>query len=149
MIKSILISTLLCISFYSYSQSFTLKLDHSTIQVVDIEKSMEFYTDILKFKEIEAPNPENRMIRYLAIGNNQQLHIAQVDYGEIKINKVLHIAFSVNDFDGYIKYLVEKDIEYSTFNGKSKTIQIRSDGVRQVYFQDPDGYWIEVNDAKY
>ena len=25
--------------------------------------------------------------------------------------------------------------------------QVRSDGVRQIFIQDPDGYWIEVNDA--
>jgi lactoylglutathione lyase len=24
-------------------------------------------------------------------------------------------------------------------------INIRADGVKQIFFQDPDGYWIEVN----
>ena len=28
-------------------------------------------------------------------------------------------------------------------------ITTRPDGVHQIWFQDPDGYWIEVNDAKY
>ncbi len=40
------------------------------------------------------------MIRFLETGKNQQLHIAQVkvdDYGDVKVNKVLHIAFAVND----------------------------------------------------
>jgi lactoylglutathione lyase len=30
-----------------------------------------------------------------------------------------------------------------------QTAGLRPDGVRQIYFQDPDGYWIEVNDAKF
>ena len=24
-------------------------------------------------------------------------------------------------------------------------INIRADGIKQIFFQDPDGYWIEVN----
>lgn len=27
-------------------------------------------------------------------------------------------------------------------------VTLRSDGEHQIYFQDPDGYWIEVNDRK-
>ena len=92
------------------------------------------------------------MIRFFETGNNQQLHIGQVnvdDYGDVKVNKVLHIAFAVNDFDGYLIYLNEKGINYSNFAGESKKAQTRPDGVRQIYFQDPDGYWIEINDAKH
>ena len=29
-----------------------------------------------------------------------------------------------------------------------KKVQTRADGVKQIYMQDPDGFWIEVNDAK-
>ena len=29
------------------------------------------------------------------------------------------------------------------------TSPVRPDGVHQLYFQDPDGYWIEVNDDKF
>jgi catechol-2,3-dioxygenase len=26
---------------------------------------------------------------------------------------------------------------------------VRPDGVKQIYFQDPEGYWIEINDDKH
>lgn len=148
----ILILTLFFSSFYSNAQSFTLEHDHSTIQVKDIDRSVEFYKDILQLKETPSPWPENKMIRFVVTGNNQQLHIAQVnieDFGEVKVNKVLHLAFAVKDFDGYLEYLNEKGIEYSNFAEESKRVQTRPDGVRQIYFQDPDGYWIEINDAKH
>jgi len=98
---------------------------------------------------LSTPWPENLLIRFFEIGNNQQLHIAQVDYGDIKLNKVLHLAFTVKDFDGYLKFLNDNDILYSNFGGEQKKIQVRPDGVHQIYFQDPDGYWIEINDAKH
>jgi catechol 2,3-dioxygenase-like lactoylglutathione lyase family enzyme len=147
-----LILALVFSSFYSNAQTFTLQHDHSTIQVKDIDKSIKFYKDILQLKETPSPWPENKMIRFVETGSNQQLHIAQVnieDFGEIKVNKVLHLAFAVKDFDGYLEYLRGKGIEYSNFAEESKRIQTRPDGVRQIYFEDPDGYWIEINDAKH
>jgi lactoylglutathione lyase len=32
--------------------------------------------------------------------------------------------------------------------GEKMAITNRVDGVKQIYFKDPDGYWIEINDAK-
>ncbi|RPD99146.1 VOC family protein [Aureibaculum marinum] len=136
--------------FYSNAQSFKLEHDHSTIQVENIDTSVQFYKDILNLKELETPWPEYKLIRFLDTGKNQQLHIAQAQvdkYGDIKVNKVLHLAFAVKDFDGYLEYLSEKGIKYSNFAGESKKQQSRPDGVRQIYFQDPDGYWIEINDV--
>jgi len=36
-------------------------------------------------------------------------------------------------------------IAYSDWQGKPNTINARADGIKQIYLQDPDGYWIEVN----
>ena len=36
-------------------------------------------------------------------------------------------------------------IVYSDWPGKSNTVNVRPDGVKQIYLQDPDNYWIEVN----
>jgi catechol 2,3-dioxygenase-like lactoylglutathione lyase family enzyme len=148
----ILILTLVFSSFYSNAQSFSLEHDHSTIQVENIDKSIEFYKGILKLKEITTPWPNNKLIRFLKTGENQQLHIAQEqvnNFGDVKVNKILHLAFAVKDFDAYLKFLDKKGINYSNFAGESKNLQTRPDGVRQIYFQDPDGYWIEINDANH
>ena len=136
-------------SFNSMAQSYNLEFDHTTILVKNIETSAEFYKNILQLKELETPWGFIEWGRFFEIGNHQQIHIALVDHGEVKPNKWLHIAFAVNDFDGYLKYLDENSIDYGNFKGESKEFQIRPDSVRQIYFQDPDGYWIEVNDAKH
>lgn len=134
----------------SLGQSFNLEHDHSTIQVKDINTSVEFYKTILQFEELDTPWPENPSIKFFNIGNNQQLHIAQVDYyGSVNINRVLHLAFTTKNFDGYLNFLSEKSIEYFNFNEEVNKFQKRADGIRQIYFKDPDGYWIEINDAKH
>ena len=37
---------------------------------------------------------------------------------------------------------------FETWTGVPLETNDRPDGVKQVYFQDPDGYWIEVNDGR-
>ena len=53
-----------------------------------------------------------------------------------------HIALYV--FDLLDKYQIDR----INMKGDSKSPTVRPDGVSQIYFQDPDGYWLEVNDAK-
>ncbi len=65
------------------------------------------------------------------------------------MHKIIHFAFTVKDFDGYLNFLNEKDVKYGDWSGKNQKFQTRIDGVRQIFFQDPDGYWIEINSAKH
>jgi hypothetical protein len=39
-------------------------------------------------------------------------------------------------------------VNYRSFDGSGKVTD-RPDGVHQIYLQDLDGYWIEVNDDKF
>ena len=47
----------------------------------------------------------------------------------------------------FIEAISAAGIAYENWPGTSDTTNVRPDGVTQIYFQDPDGYWIEVNDA--
>jgi catechol 2,3-dioxygenase-like lactoylglutathione lyase family enzyme len=132
------------------AQSFSPELDHYSIIVKDVEVSGEFYKNILQLKEVPTPWGDNTPLPaiFFDIGNNRQLHVTEYN-SEIKLHKFVHFAFSVKDFDGYLNFLDENDIDYGNFKKDSKEFQIRPDNVRQIYLQDPDGYWIEVNDAKH
>jgi len=52
---------------------------------------------------------------------------------------------TTSNFDNCIKNLNNSKIVYSDWPGIPNKITLRADGVKQIYFQDPDGYWIEVN----
>jgi catechol 2,3-dioxygenase-like lactoylglutathione lyase family enzyme len=59
-----------------------------------------------------------------------------------------HSTVLVHDLEvSYLLFLRDHGVEYSNFRGTPSEPQIRPDGVRQVYLQDPDGNWIEINDA--
>ncbi len=128
-----------------FSQEFTLKVDHYAILVDDLTKSAIFYGEVLGLKEVEnkTKNPE---IRWFGLADGREIHLINRPKDGIQLNKNVHLAFAVNDLDGYIKYLDTKGVDYENWPGAPKTTNARPDGIRQIYIKDPDGYWIEVND---
>lgn len=131
------------------AKAFQLQHDHSNILVSNLDASALFYKKILHLNELETPWGPNPAVRFFSIGGNQQIHMVQAEKDDIVINKTTHMAFSSNEFDAYLVFLKDEGIEVSNFSGSNTDPQIRPDGVRQIYFQDPDGNWIEVNDATY
>ena len=57
------------------------------------------------------------------------------------------MAFTAKNFDEFINHLKNKNINSQTGKGDENKIQIRNDGYKQIFFQDPQGYWIEVNNV--
>lgn len=150
--NALLTVALIWFSYPVLGQSFNLQLDHTTILVGDLDRSAAFYKNIMQLKELETPWGVNPYVRFFSTGGNRQLHIAhdaESDNDGIKLNKSVHIAFAVQDFDDFLGFLREQGVEFGNFAGDSNEPQLRPDGVKQIYFQDPDGYWIEINNAKY
>ena len=44
-----------------------------------------------------------------------------------------------------IARLKKFNIPYESWTGEKMTVTTRVDGIRQLYFNDPDGYWVEIN----
>jgi catechol 2,3-dioxygenase-like lactoylglutathione lyase family enzyme len=73
------------------------------------------------------------------------LHLVSIIKEPVTINKAVHFALSTSNFDAFIKTLEANKITYSDWPGTPNKVTIRADGIKQMYFQDPNGYWIEVN----
>lgn len=146
------LSFLLLFSFLSSGmllaqETFSLKMDHMALSVKDLDRSVDFYTNVLNLHEITNLT-RNEGIRWISIGDGKELHLVSTIKEPITINKAVHLAFKTSNFDNIVKVLENKNITYSDWPGVISKITIRSDGIKQIYFQDPDGYWIEVNSVK-
>ena len=124
------------------------QFNHTTIYVVDMNKSADFYEKGMLLKRIPEPFHDNRHI-WLKIGEHNQLHIVQGAKEVMPHDINIHLAFSVPSVENFAKHLDELNIKYGNWAQDSKTPQVRPDGIKQIYLQDPDGYWIEVNDDKF
>lgn len=118
--------------------------NHIALSVKDVNASIEFYQKVLQLKEIKN-TASNSKTRWLSLGEGKQLHLISRPNSEIKTNKAVHFALSTSDINSFIKHLEELKIDYSDWKDSPNKDYLRNDGIKQVYFQDPNGYWIEIN----
>jgi lactoylglutathione lyase len=120
-------------------------INHIAIHVVDLKKSTTFYKDVLGLEMI--PEPFNDGIHtWFSMGNHSQLHLIEGAKKIKKHDKNSHLCFSVASVDDFIEKLNRFKIDFTNWKGEGRVPTLRVDGVKQIYFKDPDGYWIEVND---
>ncbi|WP_411030469.1 VOC family protein [Spongiimicrobium sp. 3-5] len=144
--KNIFFSILLISCSFVKAQSFDFQFDHLSVVVTDLEKSASFYGDILKLTEI--PHPEKKPgFRWFSVHGNSQIHLIRKDSIVFKKDKSIHLCLATQDLDGFIAHLTANNIAYWDWPGKASSVTNRADGVRQIYIQDPDQYWIEINTA--
>ena len=117
-------------------------LNHYAIAVLDLEKSINFYHDILGFDFLTRPDFDFEGA-WFDCGNGISLHLIQ-DKNVIVQNsdsRKLHFAFSVFDVQQTKEQLIKFGIQIL------KDIKSRPDGMLQMFVADPDGYMIEFTNA--
>jgi lactoylglutathione lyase len=126
------------------AQGLSVKLNHIAVQVSDLNTSKNFYENIIGLRQI--PDPFNDDVHVWFNIGHSQLHLIESGTVEGDQDKNSHICFSVTNMEKFIDRLEAANITYSDWPGKEGAVTTRPDGIKQIYFRDPDGYWIEVND---
>jgi|TARA_B110000285_G_scaffold117191_1_gene132814 lactoylglutathione lyase len=138
----------LLLPFFLFSQQDTFKLtfNHQALPVKKLQETGDFYIQILGFEEIAVTANQNLPKRWVRNHEGKQLHLITSDDGSPG-TIINHMAFSTQNLEEVIVHLRKNKIDYWTDEGLKNVIRIRKDGVRQVKIQDPDGHWIEINEA--
>jgi lactoylglutathione lyase len=126
--------------------STKIKINHIAIHVANLKRSRSFYEDVLGLQPIEEPFKDGLHAWY-NIGSGASVHlIEEIHLNPSKeISKTNHLCFSVADMETFIQNLTRKNCPFENWAGDQGKIHIRPDGVQQIFFRDPDNYWIEVN----
>ncbi len=123
-------------------------LNHVALHVNDLQKTTAFYENFLQLKKIPEPFHDG-LHTWFSVGEHAQLHLIQGKATETRYFKGEHLCFSVTDINAFVTKLNQAGIKYENWAGAPQELTLRTDGVKQLYFQDPDGHWIEVNNNKY
>jgi catechol 2,3-dioxygenase-like lactoylglutathione lyase family enzyme len=124
--------------------TFQLTLNHLALSVKDVNRAAEFYSGVLKFPEI-TNKTKMEGIRWFSLGEGKELHLISTIKENVTVNRAVHLAMTTPNFDAFVQTLDKMKVVYSDWPGVPNKINIRADGIKQIFFQDPDGYWIEVN----
>ena len=149
-IKSSLVCFLFAVSSYcAYAQSVksTVRFNHVAIFVKDLKVTKAFYENIVGLDTIPEPFHDGKHAWY-NIGPGVSLHVIQGATKKKDYYKNQHTCLSVASVEDFTEVLKKNKVVFEDLKGTKNTISNRVDGVKQIWLQDPDGYWIEINDAK-
>ena len=122
-------------------------LNHIAVYVVDLKTSTLFYQNIVGLDTIPEPFHDGRHT-WFSVGPKSHLHIISGAAQKTEHDKNAHLCFSVGSVIDFIDVLRKNSVPFENWAGEKNTYTNRVDGVKQIYFKDPDGYWVEINDAK-
>jgi len=150
--KSLTLYTLLgmCflgISLKSYSQANKGSFNHMALSVLDLKKSASFYREVLQLDTLPEPFKIGKHV-WLEIAPGFSLHLVADATERKEHSRNTHICFSVASIDAFVDQLEKFGITYYNVQNEPGKVGTRVDGVKQLYIQDPDGYWLEINDEK-
>ena len=115
---------------------------HTRFRVSDMEKSLQFYRDILGMETLEQKtSPRGSRLVFLRLpGTNCELELCSFPKsGKIEVPEdLVHLAFEVENLDNYILTLEHARIPIT--EGPIET----SNGTRFIFTEDPDKYEIEL-----
>lgn len=124
-----------------------LGLQHCSLVVTDLEKSRQFYGQVLGMRSIEPPDTLSDLAWFESAGTEIHL-IPQVAYHKgpsiphseeaIRDGADTHLAFAIASVDAALSHLAAHNVE--VLCGPRP----RGDGPQQLYIRDPDGYLIEL-----
>lgn len=116
----------------------TLGLRHVALNVLDPQKTKDFYIKVLKMELEWEPDAENV---YLTSGGLDNLAIHKVSDVETGTQRLDHIGFALpemKDVDEWYSWVKTHHVKIL------RDIKTHRDGARSFYMEDPDGVVIQM-----
>jgi lactoylglutathione lyase len=118
------------------------KLLHTRYRVDDLERTVQFYKDVLGLEEVgrHESSRGSRLVFLKAPGSDEQIEICcYPKSGPVKVqNDLTHLAFEVDDMEVFVEGLAGKGVQLSEKPSKS------SSGSVIAFLDAPEGYEIEL-----
>jgi catechol 2,3-dioxygenase-like lactoylglutathione lyase family enzyme len=129
-------------------------IHHVSLGVTDLERSRQFYHEILKLDEIARP-PFNFPGAWFSVGASQQLHLIVHPNSTFRTGKGLdtrdgHFALRVASYRQMVVYLWSRGYKEDAADELKRMIlqPYATAGFPQIYILDPDRNVIEINAAE-
>lgn len=119
------------------------KMIHENYNVLDLEKSMQFYEKALGLKEVRRKEASDGSFIIVYMGDGKsgfELELTWLADRREPYNlgdEEFHLAFEAEDFEE--AYRLHKEMDCICFENKAMGI---------YFIQDPDGYWLEIVPAR-
>jgi lactoylglutathione lyase len=130
--------------FAQKKSSVMIRINHVALYVTNLAASTQFYEKVVGLDTIPEPFHDGKHT-WFTISEKAHLHLIAGRKQPTEGEKNTHLCFSTADLDNLINKLTSLKIPYENWAGAQSAVTTRVDGIKQIWFRDPDGYWIEAN----
>ena len=115
------------------------------IRVTNLQKSIDFYTKVLGLKVKGRSKCDQTKGETVGLESEKDGFVLELNYYEkdspfntkyVVGEGLDHLAFKVDN--------LERALEEATNAGHKTILEMKADGGRWAYIEDPDGIWIEL-----
>lgn len=112
---------------------------HNNLNVLDLEKSLAFYTRALGLQEMGRKQASDGSFTLVFLGDGETTHQLELTWLRDRTqpynlgDNEIHLAFRVDDFD-----------VAHALHAEMGCICYENPGMGIYFISDPDGYWIEI-----
>ncbi len=116
---------------------------HNNLNVLDLEKSLEFYKSALGLAETRRKSAADGSFTLVFLGDGATPHKLELTWLRNRKEKYdlgdneIHLAFTVDDYKA--AHELHKKMGCVCFENEAMGI---------YFIEDPDGYWLEILPAK-
>jgi lactoylglutathione lyase len=107
--------------------------NHAALCAKNLGKTAAFYSTVLQLQKIHHPFNDTLHV-WFKIGDGLALHIIKGACPDTIHDISIHLCFSVPNLDLFMKHLDALNVKYGNWNGEPKKVNLRADGVHQIYF---------------
>lgn len=121
------------------------KFTYVGIRVMDLQKSIDFYTRLLGMKVLGRSKTEKTKGETVALASHEGGFVLELNHYEkdslyaakyVVGEGLDHLAFGVEDLD--------KALQEAKSAGHRTVLDMNVEGSRWAYIEDPNGIWIEL-----
>ncbi len=117
----------------------TFKWAHTNLNVLDLDKSLAFYKDLLGLNITRTKEADDGSFKLVYLGTDECSNILELTWLRDRTapynlgDNEIHIALTTKDYDAVHKK--HKEMGLTLWENESMGI---------YFVQDPDGYWVEI-----
>ena len=116
------------------------RFDHYNINVLDLEKSLNFYQKALGLKEIKRKNAENGAFTLVYLGGESPNFSLELTWLRDRSE-----PYELGDNETHLCIRVDNDYEeIRAFHKEMGCVCYENHDMGLYFIEDPDGYWIEI-----
>lgn len=120
-------------------------LEYTGIRVQDLDRALEFYTDVLGLKLLGRSKIPRTNGEVASVANEEGGHVIELNWYGAESDvadpyrsgeELDHLAFGVEDLEEALAYLAER--------GHPEVLRMQGEHSVWAYVRDPDGIFIEL-----